>query len=101
MNNSLEQVIQITVLITFIASIICFFVKLGEYKGLINNDILTLKKDVEENKVGIKELHTDFEKLKNESNQNTTRFESLLMEVKVKLDVLMNVTGILKNKDNE
>ena len=42
-----------------------------------------------------------YKRLPYKSNQNTTRFESLLMEVKVKLDVLMNVTGILKNKDNE
>ena len=78
-----------------------FFVKTGEYKTNIDKDIKLLQSDVDENKKEIKNLHKEFEKLREESNQKTARFESLLIEVKTKIELFMQMSGIFNNKNNK
>ena len=92
----LEQIIQITAIITFLASAIIFFVKIGEYKSLINNEIEVLKDDVKDCKEDIKNLENEIKGIKNNNNEITT----LLIEVKTKLELLMAATGLFKNNDN-
>lgn len=91
----LEQVIQIATILTFIASAIIFFVKIGEYKSLINNEIASLKDDVRECKEDIKDLEHEIESVKT----NNTQLMTLLIEVKTKLELLMTANGILKSNE--
>lgn len=89
----LEQIIQITVLITFISSAIIFFVKIGEYKSLINNKINVLDDDLDECKSDIKELQHKIENLETNNSQSMT----LLIEVKTKLEFLIQAAEIFKD----
>ena len=91
----LEQIIQITAIITFIASAIIFFVKIGEYKSLINNKIEVLEDDVKECKIDIKDLEHEIELIKG----NNSQVMSLLIEVKTKLELVIATTGILKTNE--
>ena len=91
----LEQVIQITAIVTFVASAIVFFMKIGEYKSLINNEIKSLKNDVEDCKRDIEKLENKIETVENNNNHIT----SLLIEVKTKLEYFMTVSEIFKNND--
>ena len=90
----LEQIIQITVIITFIASIVCFFVKLGEYKSLINTDIQALKDDVKELKDDVDDTKAELEKIKSDTTQVTSKLETLLIEVKTKVELLVQCSGV-------
>lgn len=90
----LEQVIQITVIITFIASIICFFVKLGEYKSLINTDIKALQEDVKDLKSDAKDTKEELDKIKRDTTQITSSLEALLIEVKTKVELLVQYSGM-------
>lgn len=93
--SSLEQIIQITAIITFIASAVVFFVKIGEYKSLINNEIKVLKDDMQECKRDIEKLENKIEAVENNNNHMT----SLLIEVKTKLEYFMVISGIPKPDD--
>lgn len=95
----LEQVIQITVIITFIASIVCFFVKLGEYKSLINTDIQALKEDVKEIKSEVDDTKHEIEKIKRDTTQVTSNLEALLIEVKTKVELLVQCSGIFEKHE--
>lgn len=95
----LEQIIQITVIITFIASIVCFFVKLGEYKTLINTDIQSLKEDVKELKNEVDETKEELNKIKRDTTQVTSKLETLLIEVKTKVELLVQYSGILEGHE--
>ena len=95
--NNLEQIIQITAIVTFIASAIVFFVKIGEYKSLVNNEIEILKDDVKECKEDIKNLESEINSIKNNNNQIT----SLLVEVKTKLELLIATSGMFKNNNEK
>lgn len=95
----LEQVIQITVIITFIASIVCFFVKLGEYKSLINTDIKTLQEDVKDLKSDAKDTKKELEKIKRDTTAVTSNLETLLIEVKTKVELLVQCSGILEGHE--
>lgn len=92
----LEQIIQITSIITFVSMAIIFFVKIGEYKSLINNEIKVLKDDVKECKEDIRDLEHKIEAVESNNNQ----IMSLLIEVKTKLELLMATSGLLKNNEN-
>ena len=95
MNMSLEQVIQIISIILFLSTGIGFFIKIGEYKSLINNEIKSLKNDVEDCKRDIEKLENKIETVENNNNHIT----SLLIEVKTKLEYFMTVSEIFKNND--
>ena len=84
--SMLEQIIQITVIITFIASAVVFFVKIGEYKSLINNEIEVLKQEVKDCKRDIEKVEDKIETVEGNNNQ----IMSLLIEVKTKLEFYIN-----------
>lgn len=96
----LEQTIQIISIITFVISTIAFFIKLGQYKTVIDTKIATLNEDTLENKQEIKNLKQEFNELKTNNAQTTSRLEALLIEVKTKLEVLMQLSGLF-NKDEK
>lgn len=96
----LEQTIQVISIITFVISTIAFFIKLGQYKTVIDTKIATLNEDTLENKQEIKNLKQEFNELKTNNAQTTSRLEALLIEVKTKLEVLMQLSGLF-NKDEK
>ena len=97
--NGLEIVLQIISILIFLGGGITFFFKTGSYKSAVDNQIHTLQEDVVENKNELKELKEDFEKIKIESNRVTSHLETLLIEVKTKLELLMQFSSW--NKGNE
>lgn len=97
----LELIIQIISIVGFFAGAIMFFVKTGEYKTNIDKDIKALQSDVDETKKDIKDLRKEVDKVREESTRNTTRFESLLIEVKTKLEFFMQMSGFSIKDTNE
>ena len=95
--ENLEQILQIISIIAFIAAAIKFFVTIGEYKTIINTKIETIQKDIEELKNANTNLENDVEKLKTETSVSITRMESLLIEVKTKLELLIQFAGFGEN----
>lgn len=98
---NLELIIQIISIIGFFIGAIMFFVKTGEYKTNIDKDIKALQSDVDETKKDIKDLRKEVDKVREESTRNTTRFESLLIEVKTKLEFFMQMSGVFIKDTNE
>lgn len=96
----LEQTIQIISIITFVISTIAFFIKLGQYKTVIDTKIAALNEDTIENKQELKNLKKEFNELKTNNAQTTSRLETLLIEVKTKLEVIMQLSGLF-NKDEK
>lgn len=94
----LEQIIQITVIVTFIASIVVFFVKLGEYKSLINTNIRDVQTDIKDLQHEIDEIKEEIDKIKDDTNKITKNLETLLIEVKTKVDLLIQGSGIFINE---
>lgn len=97
---TLEQIIQIISILGFFAGGIIFLVNTGSYKKGIEKDIDVLKAEVDENKKEIKLLHEEVEKLRDESTRNTNRFEALLIEVKTKLELFMQMSGVFNKENN-
>lgn len=95
----IEKIVQIISILGFSAGAIVFFVNTGAYKREVEKDIEDLKKSDNENKEEIKNLRKDFENLRNETTTNTTRIEALLIEVKTKLELLMQVSGIFNKNE--
>ena len=100
-NFNTEQVIQLITILTFVGAIIAFFVKIGEFKTLINNDILNLKKDVDELKVSDKEKTDKISKLESETQKTTSRLETLLIEVKTRIEFFMQMSGFLNSSKQD
>lgn len=96
----MEQIIQITVIFTFIVSIVVFFVKLGEYKSIINTDIENTKKDIVTVRADIKSIEEDMEKIKSDTRQATSNLEAVLIEIKTKLELLMQYSGMFNGREN-
>ena len=96
----MEQAVQITVIITFITSTIVFFIKLGEYKSIINSDIETLKKDVDELKKNIEEMEDELKNMKSETNKITSNLEAMLIEIRTKLELLIQYSGMFNGSEN-
>ena len=97
---NLEQTIQIISIISFIISIVVFFIKLGEYKSATNTDIITLKYNINEQKNEIKEIQKEIDEIKTNNAQNSSRFEAILIEVRTKLEFLISITGVFKGNTN-
>lgn len=94
----LEQIIQITVILTFIASIVCFFIKLGEYKSLVNTDIKTVQEDLKTLQDEVKDMKDEVDKIKEDTNKVTSNLEALLIELRTKVDFLIQGSGIFNNE---
>lgn len=98
---NLELAIQIIGIIGFFAGAIMFFVKTGEYKTNVDKDIKSLQGDLDEAKKDIKDLRKEVDKVREESVRNTNRFESLLIEVKTKIELFMQMSGFLNNSNKQ
>lgn len=96
--DNLEPVLQIISIIVFITGGITFFFKTGSYKTTVDTQLKNLEEDVKENKTEIEELKDDFDKMKTENTMTTSRLETLLIEVKTKLELLMQFSN-WNNKD--
>jgi len=96
----MEQAVQITVIITFIVSTVVFFIKLGEYKSIINSDIETLKRDVENLKKDVEKVEDDLENIQLETNKVTSNLESMLIEIRTKLELLIQYSGMFNGSEN-
>lgn len=94
----LEEIIQITAIFTFIVSIVVFFVKLGEYKSAVNIDILSVKDDVKDLQHQIDEMTEEIDKIKDDTNITTKNLETLLIEVKTKVDLLIQGSGMFNER---
>ena len=96
----MEQIIQIIVIITFIGSTIAFFVKLGEYKSIINTDIESVKKEIGKINSDIKNFEKDLEEIKTKTNETTSKLETVLVEIKTKLELFMQYSGMFDGHKN-
>lgn len=95
--ENLEQILQIISIIAFVAAAIKFFVTIGEYKTIINSKIEVIQQDILELKKANADLEKDIDKLKNDTNTSISRMEALLIEVKTRLDLIVQFTGIGEN----
>lgn len=91
--GNLEQIIQIISIIAFIGTTFAFFVKIGEYKTVINTKIEELEKDIVELKDTKESLKHEIDKLKNETNSTINRIETLLIKVETKIELFMQMQG--------
>lgn len=96
--DNLETILQIISIIVFITGGLTFFFKTGSYKTNVDTKLQSLDEDVKENKKEIEELRDDFEKTKAEHNVVTSRLETLLIEVKTKLELLMQFSNWKKDE---
>lgn len=103
--NGLVEATQIISIIVFLGTTIGFFIKIGEYKSIINTKLSMLEKDIEDLKKELKDTQeeidkryedtkSDINKLKTETTFVTSRLETLLIEVKTKLELLMQFQGM-------
>jgi len=98
----LEQIVQIASIISFIGGAIYFFTNAGAYKTTIDKDLKALREDVDINSSEIKDIKEEIAIMNTTHTQITTRLETLLIEVKTKLELYMQVTGLFnKNEKNK
>lgn len=81
----------------FLGTSIKFFMTIGEYKALINAKIDSIEKDIEELKAENKTLEKEVAQLKNDTQTSVARMESLLIEVKTKLEFYIQLKGFDEN----
>ena len=114
--NGLVEATQIISIIVFLGTTVGFFIKIGEYKSIINTKLTMLEKNIDDLKDELKETNEemdkrfkdaqsdidnrfkdtkdDIDKLKTETTFVTSRLETLLIEVKTKLELLMQFQGV-------
>lgn len=98
-NLNLEKVLQIISIIVFMAGGLTFFFKTGSYKTNVDTKLQSLDEDIKENKKEIDELKKEVEKMKNDQTIETSRLETLLIEVKTKLELLMQFSGLFSKDE--
>ena len=91
----LEQIIQIISIVIFLSTAIGFFIKIGEYKSIINTRLAVVEEDIKELKQGQKEFQLNLDKIENKNNSVTTKLETLLIEVKTKVELLVSYSGLV------
>lgn len=97
--NGLEPVIQIISILVFLGGGITFFFKTGGYKTNIDAKLSELQKDTEENKNSIKEIQREINTMKAETNKVITQLNSNLSEIKAKLEVLVQYSGMFNGNN--
>lgn len=93
----LGQILQIITIIAFVGTAIKFFVTIGEYKAIINTKIESIERELKELKNDYEKLESQVSQLKTETNGSISRMETLLIEVKTKLELLMQMSGMSDN----
>lgn len=94
MGSNLEIILQIISIIVFLGGGITFFFKTGEYKTSVDSKLSILEKETVENKKAIEELRKDFSNMKNENSKVITSLNNNLIEIKTKLESLIQYSGI-------
>ena len=97
----LEQVIQIISIVIFLSTAIGFFIKIGEYKSIINTRLSVVEEDIKDLKQEQKEIKDNLDKIENKTNQVTSKLETLLIEVKTKIELLMQFQGIITDNNDK
>lgn len=97
--SGLEQIVQIISIIVFLAGGVTFFFKTGGYKTNIDAQLAELQKDTEENKVSIKELKQEISTMKAETNKIITNLNNTLTEIKTKLELLVQYSGMFNGNN--
>ena len=92
--NGLEPILQIISIIVFISGGITFFFKTGSYKTTIDSQLAELQKDTLKNEKAIEEIKKDIEIMKDENSKVITNLNSTLAEIKAKLELLVQYSGI-------
>lgn len=92
--ENLEQIIQIISILIFISGGLTFFFKTGGYKTNIDTQLATLRKENEENKMDIKEIKQEMSIMKAENNKIITNLNNNLTEIKTKLELLIEYSGM-------
>lgn len=96
----LETVIQIISIVVFITGGVTFFFRTGGYKTNIDTQLIELKEDTEENKAAIKDIQKDIEIMKLESNKTIGELNNTLTEIKTKLELLVQYSGMFNGNAN-
>lgn len=101
--NGLEPVIQIISILVFISGGVTFFFKTGGYKTNVDTKLSELENDIIEQKTAIKELRQEISTIKSENAKVITTLNITLAEIKSKLELLINYSGIMNgnNRDKE
>lgn len=101
MNLNFEQVLQIISIMAFFWGAVKFFVTIGEYKTIINTKIEAIEKAIKKLESEDELIHSEVEKIQKETILNSKHFEAILIEVKTKLELLISMTGMFKNRDEQ
>ena len=94
---TLEDIIQILSILAFIGCAIKFFVQTGQYKAIIEVKMTALEEDIKELKTANTKLEEEVGKLKLNTNTSIARMEALLVEVKTKLELIIQFVGLGEN----
>lgn len=89
-NKNMENIGHILGIIGFIGGLIALFVKAGEYKSSLNSKIDAQAVEIQNIKDDLKKVKDDVEK----SEKNIANFEAMLIEIKTKLEILLQYSGI-------
>lgn len=92
--DNLEQIIQVISILVFLGGGVTFFFKTGSYKTNIDTKLAELQKDTEENKNAIKDMQKDIDSMKTETNKVIATLNSTLAEIKAKLELLVQYSGM-------
>ena len=92
--GSLENIVQIISILVFVTGGLTFFFKTGGYKTNVDTKLSELQKDVEENKMSIKEMQIKINNMQDENNKIITNLNSSLAEIKAKLEFLVKCSGM-------
>lgn len=97
--SGLELILQIISIIVFITGGITFFFKTGGYKTTIDTQLQKLQQETEENKDAIKEIKQEISVMKAETNKVITNLNNTLTEIKTKLELLIQYSGIFNGNN--
>lgn len=97
---NIELILQIISIIVFITGGITFFFKTGGYKNNIDTKLVDLQKDTDENKNDIKEIKNEISAMKADTNKVISNLNTNLAEIKAKLELLVQYSGIFNGSKN-
>lgn len=99
--NNIELILQIISILVFISGGITFFFKTGSYKTNVDSQIAELQKDTKENEIAIKEIKQEIDIMKSENAKVITNLNSTLAEIKAKLELLVQYSGMFNGNNRD
>lgn len=100
MNITIEQIIQIGSILSFVWGAFALFAKAGELKTSTCKDIEQLKEDVKELQKNVKEQNQKIQGIKEKNDISINKIENLLIELKTKLEIFIQ-NGISENRNKK